>query len=76
MILKYYNQIVHKSKAVLFGGATGADSRFSINSDTYVFYVESKKWLKLERKNIKIKIKKLKQLEVFLHQEPHIPHVA
>jgi hypothetical protein len=41
---------VHKSKAVLFGGATGVDGRFSINSDTYVFYVESKKWLKLERK--------------------------
>jgi len=41
--------LVHKSKAVLFGGATGVDGRFSINSDTYVFYVESKKWLKLER---------------------------
>lgn len=42
--------LVHKSKAVLFGGATGVDGKFSINSDTYVFYVESKKWLKLERK--------------------------
>jgi hypothetical protein len=41
--------LVQKSKAVLFGGATGVDGRFSINSDTYVFYIESKKWVKLER---------------------------
>jgi protein phosphatase len=43
--------LVQKSKAVLFGGATGVDGRFSINSDTYVFYTESKKWVKLERKH-------------------------
>jgi hypothetical protein len=41
--------LVQKSKAVLFGGATGVDGRFSINSDTFVFYIESKKWVKLER---------------------------
>ena len=38
-----------KSKAVLFGGATGSEGRFVINSDTYVFYLESRKWVKLER---------------------------
>ena len=37
------------SKAVLFGGATGADGHFSINSDTYIYYIESKKWIKLNR---------------------------
>ena len=41
--------LVQKTKAVLFGGATGVEGRFSINSDTYVFYIESKKWVKLER---------------------------
>lgn len=48
---KYFKfiNLVRPTKAVLFGGATGIDGRFSINSDTYVFYVESKKWVKLER---------------------------
>ena len=40
-----------KAKAVLFGGATGADGHFSINSDTFVYYITSQKWLKLKRKN-------------------------
>ena len=48
--------LVQKSKAVLFGGATGVEGRFSINSDTYVFYIESKKWVKLERNNILIQL--------------------
>ena len=39
-----------KAKAVLFGGATGADGHFSINSDTFVYYITSQKWLKLKRK--------------------------
>ena len=42
--------VVHKSKAVLFGGATGVEGKFAINSDTYVYYVESKQWVKLDRK--------------------------
>jgi len=41
--------LVQKSKAVLFGGATGSEGRFVINSDTYVLYLDSKKWVKLER---------------------------
>ena len=45
---KYYFYIVHKTKAVLFGGATGVEGRFAINSDTYLFYIESKKWIKLD----------------------------
>ena len=41
--------LVQKSKAVLFGGATGIEGKFAINSDTYVYYVESKQWVKLDR---------------------------
>ena len=37
-------------KAVLFGGATGADGHFSINSDTFVYYLNSQTWHKLNRK--------------------------
>jgi protein phosphatase len=40
------------AKAVLFGGATGADGHFSINSDTYIYYIEQQKWIKLNRNNI------------------------
>ena len=43
-------KLVHKSKAVLFGGATGVEGKFAINSDAYVYYVESKQWVKLDRK--------------------------
>jgi protein phosphatase len=43
--------LVHKNKSVLFGGATGVEGRFAINSDTYLFYIESKKWVKLDRKH-------------------------
>jgi len=41
---------IHKTKAILFGGATGVEGKFAINSDTYLFYIESKKWVKLDRK--------------------------
>ena len=46
---KSFIYLVHKSKAVLFGGATGIEGKFAINSDTYVYYVESKQWVKLDR---------------------------
>ena len=40
-----------KEKAVLFGGVTGSDNHYSINSDTYVYYIGNKSWKKLNRKN-------------------------
>lgn len=42
------------AKAVLFGGATGSDGHFSINSDTYLYLIEEQKWIKLNRKKIYI----------------------
>ena len=39
-----------QAKAVLFGGATGSDGHFSINSDTYLYLLEQQKWIKLNRK--------------------------
>ena len=39
-----------KPKAVLFGGATGVDGHFSINSDTFLYQIDAKKWIKLNRK--------------------------
>lgn len=48
----YHFNPVHKSKAVLFGGATGIEGKFAINSDTFVYYVESKQWVKLDRRFI------------------------
>lgn len=41
-----------RAKAVLFGGATGADGHFSINSDTFVYFINSQIWQKLNRKHI------------------------
>ena len=38
-----------QEKAVLFGGVTGSDNHYSINSDTYVYYITQKKWNKLSR---------------------------
>ena len=38
-----------QEKAVLFGGVTGSDNHYSINSDTYVYYITQKKWNKLNR---------------------------
>ena len=38
-------------KAILFGGVTGSDNHYSINSDTYVYYIGTKTWKKLNRKN-------------------------
>jgi hypothetical protein len=37
-------------KAVLFGGVTGSDNHYSINSDTYVYYIGTRTWTKLNRK--------------------------
>lgn len=38
-------------KAVLFGGATGQDGHFSINSDTILYLLEQQKWMKINRKS-------------------------
>ena len=40
------------AKAVLFGGATGQDGHFSINSDTFLYLLDQQKWIKLNRKKI------------------------
>ena len=45
---KIFIYLVHKTKSVLFGGATGVEGRFAINSDTFLFYIDSKKWVKLD----------------------------
>lgn len=37
-------------KAVLFGGVTGSDNHYSINSDTYVYLISLQTWHKLSRK--------------------------
>lgn len=37
-------------KAVLFGGVTGSDNHYSINSDTFVYMIETKTWKKINRK--------------------------
>ena len=41
------------AKAVLFGGATGEDGHFSINSDTFLYLLDQQKWIKLNRKKKK-----------------------
>jgi hypothetical protein len=46
--------LISKTKAVLFGGATGSDGHFSINSDTYLYLLDQQKWIKLNRKINKI----------------------
>jgi hypothetical protein len=38
-----------QEKAILFGGVTGSDNHYSINSDTYAYYLATKKWVKLNR---------------------------
>jgi hypothetical protein len=38
-----------KEKAAFFGGVTGSDNHYSINSDTYVYYIGTKTWTKLNR---------------------------
>ena len=40
--------LVSKTKAVLFGGATGDTGKYSITGDTYVFDCTTRKWKKLE----------------------------
>ncbi len=44
------------AKAVLFGGATGEDGHFSINSDTFLYLLDQQKWIKLNRKKKKFYI--------------------
>jgi len=41
--------LVQKSKAVLFGGATGVEGKFSINADTFLFNIDTKQWEELKR---------------------------
>ena len=43
-----------QEKAVLFGGVTGSDNHYSINSDTYVYYIGTKTWTKLNRNYIQL----------------------
>ena len=38
-----------QEKAILFGGVTGSDNHYSINCDTYAYYLGEKKWVKLNR---------------------------
>ena len=38
-----------QEKAILFGGVTGSDNHYSINSGTYAYYLAQKKWMKLNR---------------------------
>ena len=40
--------LVSKTKAVMFGGATGNTEKYSITGDTYSFDVTTRKWTKLE----------------------------
>ena len=42
-----------KEKAVLFGGVTGSDNHYSINSDTFVYVISTKTWTKLNRNSKK-----------------------
>ena len=48
--LTLVSKVKGHEKAVLFGGVTGTDNHYTINSDTYVYYVDSKTWKKLSRK--------------------------
>ena len=56
--LTLVSKVKGQEKAVLFGGVTGSDNHYSINSDTYVYYISQKKWNKLNR-NKKIFYNKL-----------------
>jgi N-acetylneuraminic acid mutarotase len=40
--------LVSKTKAVLFGGATGDTGKYTITGDTYLFDCITRKWKKLE----------------------------
>ena len=49
--LSYFNLIiVNKQQAVLFGGARGTSGNYSICDDAYLFNINEKMWLKLNRK--------------------------
>ena len=47
-----HSLVYYKPFFILFGGVTGSDNHYSINSDTYVYYIATKTWQKLNRKNI------------------------
>ena len=40
--------LVSKTKAVLFGGATGNTETYSTTSDTFIFDCTNRKWTKIE----------------------------
>ncbi len=40
--------LVSKTKAILFGGATGDTGRYTITADTYLFDNLTKIWMRLE----------------------------
>lgn len=48
--LTLVNKSKGREKAVLFGGVTGSDNHYSINSDTYIYLIATKTWQKLTRK--------------------------
>ena len=42
--------LVNKTSAILFGGATGDAGRYDINNDTYVLDIPLARWRKVEPK--------------------------
>lgn len=50
--LTLVNKNKGQAKAVLFGGAVGQNNHFSITNETFLFFIDTNKWLKLNRKNI------------------------
>lgn len=40
--------LISRTKAILFGGATGDVGRYTITNDTYIFDLILRKWSKLE----------------------------
>ena len=45
--------VVHKTKVVLFGGATGDTGRYQMTGETYLYNILNKAWQKLEGKQFK-----------------------
>ena len=48
--------VVHKTKVVLFGGATGDTGRYQMTGETYLYNILNKAWQKLEGKKSTIQI--------------------
>jgi hypothetical protein len=46
------NSSVNKTKAVLFGGATGDTGKYTITGDTYALDLATFEWTKLEGKYV------------------------